>query len=164
MYSTTMCAQGHNNHREMLTLLLDLSRAMRCCRQGAAFLENVTFSQFYILDLVGERGKLGLAKLHGLLSVDKSTTTRLVGPLVKKGLIRRERSDRDSRAINLRLTKEGQSVRRETWACLSTFVEGIQMRIPEEKRSEVYGAVKLFINAVRNAGTPDLCDLSRSQE
>ena len=140
-----------NKHRELFSLLSDLSRAVRCCQQEAIFCENVTFTQFFILDLVSENGTLRQGELHKILSVEKSTTTRLVQPLVRQGLIVRERSDRDSRAINLRLTDKGESVLENVWACLSRFVEGIRRGIPEERRSEVFESVKTFLNAMRNA-------------
>jgi DNA-binding MarR family transcriptional regulator len=91
------------------------------------------------------------AELHEILSVEKSTTTRLVQPLVRQGLLFREKSNLDSRAINLRLTEQGESVLEDVWDCLSRFIEGIRMGIPEEKRSEVYKSVKTFLKAMRNA-------------
>ena len=140
-----------NRHRELFSLLSDLSRAVRCCQQEAIFCENVTFTQFFILDLVSENGTLRQGELHEILSVEKSTTTRLVQPLVRQGLLVRERSDRDFRAINLRLTDKGESVLENVWACLSRFVEGIRRGIPEGRRSEVFESVKTFLSAMRNA-------------
>ena len=144
-------------NREMFSLLSDLSRAVRCCQQEAVFCENLTFSQFFILDLVAENGKLRLSALHKTLSVDKSTTTRLVSPLVKQGLVRREKSDQDSRAITLALTNEGESVRKRVWACISRFVDVIQTGIPEEKQAGVYEGVKIFLHAMRNACAAGPC-------
>ena len=83
--------------------------------------------------------------------MDKSTTTRLVNPLVKQGLVLREKSEHDSRAVNLKLTEEGESVRKNVWACLSRFVDVIQTEIPKEKREQVCEAVRIFLRAMRNA-------------
>lgn len=148
-----------NKHREMFSLLSDLSRAVRCCQQEAVFCENVTFTQFFILDRVSIKGNLRQGELHEILSVEKSTTTRLVQPLVRQGLLTREKSRRDSRAINLKLTEKGKSVLEDVWDCLSRFVEGIRLGIPEKKRSEVYEAVKLFSKAMRNACDMGLCGM-----
>ena len=152
-----MHEQPPRNNREMFSLLSELSRAVRCCQQEAVFCENVTFSQFFILDLIAEKGKLKLAELHKILSVDKSTTTRLVSPLVRQGLILREKSDNDSRAVDLRLTKQGESVWKQVWECISRFVDAIQGGIPEEKRAEVYQNVKVFLHAMRNACAAGPC-------
>jgi len=37
--------------REILALIMGLSKAVRCCRQDEVFCEDVTFTQFLILDL-----------------------------------------------------------------------------------------------------------------
>jgi DNA-binding MarR family transcriptional regulator len=139
------------NYREVLSLISEVSRAVRCCQQEEVFCENVTFSQFFILDAVARDGSLELSELHKILSVDKSTTTRLVDPLVKQGLVVREKSSRDSRAVNLKLTKQGESVCQKVWACLSGFIDAVEKGIPEKRRGEVYDAVRTFLNATRNA-------------
>jgi DNA-binding MarR family transcriptional regulator len=148
-----MSIKAPRTHREIFALISELSRAMKCCQQEAVFSEDLTFSQFFILDLVAEGGTLRLAELHKTLSVDKSTTTRLVNPLVNLGLVRREKSHHDSRAVNLTLTGKGARVRKQAWDCMSSFIGQIQKGIPEEKRSEVYEALRLFLDAMRNACT-----------
>jgi DNA-binding MarR family transcriptional regulator len=146
------------NNQEVLTLISDLCQAVRCCRQDAVFCEAVTFSQFLILDQVAKKGTLEMLELHRILAVDKSTTTRLVNPLVRQGMITRERSDHDSRAANLKLTLAGKDVHKKVWLCLEDFVDAIGRGIPDEKKTDVYEAVKLFINAVKNASSACSCN------
>ena len=146
------------DNQEILTLISDLCQVIRCCRQDAVFCEGVTFSQFLILNHVAKKGTLKMLDLHQILAVDKSTTTRLVNPLVKQGLVKREKSDHDSRAANLRLTPAGKEVHRKVWLCLENFVNAIGGGIPAEKKGDVYEAVKLFINAVKNASSACSCN------
>ena len=143
--------------REMVTLLSDLARSLRCCQQEAVFCENVTFTQFFILDKVSEKGQLRLSELHDILSVEKSTTTRLVDPLVKQGMLLRKKADHDSRAVNLILTEKGRDVQRRVWDCLSGFIDSLEQRIPGPRRREVYEAVKIFLDAMKNACTAGQC-------
>jgi DNA-binding MarR family transcriptional regulator len=146
------------SNQETLTLLSDLSKVVRFCRQDSIFCENVTFTQFLILDAVSKSEKLRMAELHQILAVDKSTTTRLVTPLVRQGLIRREKSDHDLRAIDLILTREGREIHTRVWQCLTGFVDAIRTGIPEAKRTEIYEAVETFMEAVRNALSACQCD------
>lgn len=143
--------------RNMLSLLLELCQVVRFCRQDAMFCEDVTFSQFIILDRVSEKGSLNMSELRQILAVDKSTATRLVNPLVKKCLIDRGKSKNDSRAVTLRLTAAGEDVHRKVWLCLKDFVDAVSAGIPEEKREHVYGALKVFIRAVKNASSVCSC-------
>lgn len=143
---------------DMLSLISDLCQVVRCCRQDAVFCEGVTFSQFLILDRVSKKGCLKMSELHQILAVDKSTTTRLVSPLVRQGLIEREKSDHDSRAVNLRLTPAGEDVHKDVWSCLEGFTAAIERGIPEEKKKDVYEAVQVFVSSVKNALSACPCD------
>jgi len=143
--------------REIFSLISELSQAIRCCQQERFFCENITFSQFFILDAISEKGQMKLAELHKVLAVEKSTTTRLVGPLVRQGLIVRERSGNDSRALNLRLTKKGEGVHRRVWECLSGFLESVRSGIARKERKSVYLATRIFVTALRNACARGYC-------
>jgi DNA-binding MarR family transcriptional regulator len=144
-------------NRDVLSLVSDLCQMVRFCRQDAIFCEDVTLTQFIILDEVAKKEMLKMLELHQILAVDKSTTSRLVNPLVRQGLIERKISDHDSRAVNLRLTPAGRKVHRKVWLCLEGFVSAIEGRIPERKKKLVYEAVKLFIDAVKKASSACPC-------
>ena len=145
-------------NRDVLSLVSDLCQVVRFCRQDAIFCEDVTFTQFLILDEVAKKENLKMLNLHQILAVDKSTTTRLVNPLVRQGLVERKISDHDSRAVNLRLTPVGRKVHRKVWLCLEGFVGAIEGRIPKKKKKFVYEAVKLFIDAVKKASSACPCN------
>ena len=149
------------NHRELFSLIMDLSRAVRCCQQDQTFCANLTFSQFSILNAIAEKGRMKLAELHEVLAVEKSTTTRLVDPLTRQGLIVREKSDNDSRAFNLQLTPKGREVYRKVWGCLAGFIEAVEVGIPRQERKSVYRATQVFLQALRKACNVPSCRKSK---
>ena len=104
-----------------------------------------------ILDAVAKDKELHMADLHKLLSVEKSTTTRLVNPLIKKGLIRRDTAVHDSRAVKLTLTKKGMETHKKVQICLTDFFQRALGNISAKKRTEVLESVKLFIAAIKNS-------------
>ena len=136
--------------REILSIMTELSKAVRCCRQDEVFCEDVTYTQFIILDTVERNRTLNMAILHDALSVDKSTTTRLVAPLIKRNLIVRDKADHDSRAATLRLTEAGSAVHGKVWRCLLSFIRAVRNEIPQEKREEVLEGVRMFLTAMQN--------------
>ncbi|MFC1706054.1 MarR family winged helix-turn-helix transcriptional regulator [Planctomycetota bacterium] len=136
----------------MFSLVRDLACALRCVRREEAFCESVTFSQFVILDEVGQRCHLDLCDLHHLLKVDKSTTTRLVKPLIAKGLVERRMCDRDRRAVELYLTEAGRAVHARVWQCLGGFMAAVERGVPAERRTDVHDSVRLLLTALRRAG------------
>ncbi len=140
-----------SNHDELIDLFIGMSQAARCCRQDTAFCEGVTFHQFIILDAVFKNDELNISDLHKILSVEKSTTTRLLKPLLQKGLLTRLQSSRDSRAFVLILTKDGGNVHRNVHSCLEDFFNKIESNLPTGKKDNILQAVQIFFNAVKNA-------------
>jgi DNA-binding MarR family transcriptional regulator len=143
--------------RELFEIIMSLAREIRCCSRDEAICQDVTFHQFVILDAVAKHKGLDLADLHKILSVEKSTTTRLVNPLLQKGLLKRDKAEHDSRAAKLTLTEEGMETHRRVWMCLGGFFENITRNIPEDRQEEVLEAVKVFTAAMRKAAVECRC-------
>ena len=118
------------NCRELFEIIMSLAREIRCCSRDEAICRDLTFHQFIILDAVARRGELGLTDLHQILSVEKSTTTRLVNPLIQRGLLKRDRAAHDSRAATLSVTEEGMETHRKAWECLGGFFDGHRAEHP----------------------------------
>ena len=146
-----MSANLEKSYKEIFGIIMNLSREIRCCSRDEAICRDVTFHQFVILDAVAKKKGLGLADLHKILSVEKSTTTRLVNPLLQKGLLKRDKAEHDSRAAKLTLTEEGKETHRKVWMCLVGFFESITRHIPEGRQEETLEAVKAFTAAVKKA-------------
>jgi len=138
-------------NREVLTLLFELCRATRCCQQEAVLCEDLTFIQFYTLDLVARPGGLKLAELHESLLVDKSTTTRLIAPLLERGYLVKQKLPEDARAVRLALTEAGRDIHARVWQCVGGFVEGLDAELPAGKREEVYASVRLLLSVLHRA-------------
>ena len=141
----------NNQNAELMEIFTGMAQVTRCCKQDVAFCEGVTFNQFMILDAVAKAKELPMADLHTLLEVEKSTTTRLVNPLLQKGLLIRNRAAHDSRAATLALTDEGQKTHKKVTLCLAGFLQKITANIPEGKRGEILEAIRVFIRAIKDA-------------
>ena len=157
LYNTTMLTKINETSSALMDVFSGLSQVMRCCCRDEAFCEGVTFHQFVILDAVAKAKELNMADLHQILSVQKSTTTRLVNPLIKKGLLRRDKSEHDSRAVKFTLTKEGIEIHKKVSLCMIDFFKKVTNAIPEEKKSEVLECVNIFINAIKNSSNTYCC-------
>jgi DNA-binding MarR family transcriptional regulator len=152
-----MSADLEKKYREIFDIITSLSREIRCCSRDEAICQNVTFHQFVILDAVVKNQGLDLAELHQILSVEKSTTTRLVNPLLQKGLLKRDRAEHDSRAVKLTLTDAGKETHRKVWLCLGGFFKNITRNIPKNRQEEILVAVKAFTATMRKAAAQCRC-------
>lgn len=153
-------------HRELLTSMMNLFRLLRCCSRDEAICRNITFHQFAILDAVAQRSRLGLTELRTLLGVEKSTATRLVDPLLRRGLLRRDQAERDPRAACLVMTPEGNETHREVWLCLKGFLTAIDRNLPPGKRAEILTAINGFADAIRRSAEDCRCcgDISEREK
>jgi DNA-binding MarR family transcriptional regulator len=66
--------------------------------------------QIDTLDAIARLGPCSMLELSDALRIDASTATRAVEPLVRSGLVERERSDRDARTVLVSLSHEGRRV------------------------------------------------------
>lgn len=71
---------------------------------------DVSVSQCYALEAVVLEGPLGVNDLAARLYLDKSTTSRVVDALEKKGYVERRESAEDRRAVRLVATAEGREL------------------------------------------------------
>lgn len=71
---------------------------------------DVSVTQCYALEVLAERGPSRSQALAEALRLDKSTTTRVVDALVRKGYVERLPDPEDARAVSLRITRAGRKL------------------------------------------------------
>ncbi|WP_121713633.1 MarR family transcriptional regulator [Streptomyces sp. E5N91] len=72
---------------------------------------GLTYSQYLVLLVLWEHGELPVKRLGEHLRLDSGTLSPLLKRLEAAGLVRRERSTRDERSVQVRLTEEGAALR-----------------------------------------------------
>ena len=143
--------------KQMLSIIRRLMISLRAFQSEAVLCENLTFIQFSILSYVAKTGSLEMSMLHGLLSVEKSTTTRLVGPLVKMGYLKKKQSTHDSRAIELHLTGTGKAAFEKVKDCISEFMIKMSNLIPDDRKNDVLHSLEIFIKSMEKCCTTGGC-------
>ncbi len=72
---------------------------------------GLTYPQYLVMLVLWEHGDLPVKKLGEHLRLDSGTLSPLLKRLETAGLVRRERSARDERSVEVRLTEEGTALR-----------------------------------------------------
>lgn len=72
---------------------------------------GLTYPQYLVMLVLWEHGELPVKKLGEHLRLDSGTLSPLLKRLETAGLVRRERSARDERSVEVRLTDEGVALR-----------------------------------------------------
>ena len=71
---------------------------------------DISVTQCYALEVLVERGASRSQALAEALRLDKSTTTRVIDALVRKGYVERSTDPEDARAVSLEATREGRKL------------------------------------------------------
>ena len=73
---------------------------------------DITYPQYLVLLVLWQQDEISLKQLGEQLFLDSGTLTPLLKRLESKGLIRRERNERDERLRVLKLTVEGNALKK----------------------------------------------------
>src|SRR5918996_5720968 len=97
-------AQSRDLHRDAVALqaaVAELVRVYQFRDRDRICCHDISVTQCYALETLVEHGPLRLGELSDRLFLDKSTTSRVVRSLVKKGYVKQHADARDGRATAL---------------------------------------------------------------
>ena len=120
----------------------DLVRVYQFRDRDRICCHDISVTQCYALETLVEHGPLRLSALAERLFLDKSTTSRVVATLVKKGYADQHAEKSDKRAIELRATARG----RQLHARITTDLVDQQKQLLEDLDPDLRGEV---INVIR---------------
>jgi MarR family 2-MHQ and catechol resistance regulon transcriptional repressor len=86
----------------------DLVRVYQFRDRDRICCHDVSVTQCYALETLVERGPMRLSALAERLFLDKSTTSRVVNTLVRKGYVEERPDATDGRAMLINATRQGQ--------------------------------------------------------
>jgi DNA-binding MarR family transcriptional regulator len=124
--------------RELHHALSDLLRAVQFRDRDRICCYDVSVTQCYALEVLAGRGPMRSNELAAALYLDKSTTSRVVDALVRKGYAERRPDPEDGRAVQLAVTASGEALYRRIEADLLGDVEALIGELdPEVPRASV---------------------------
>lgn len=90
--------------------LADLVRVYQFRDRDRICCYDISVTQCYALEALADKGPMRSQALAALLLLDKSTTTRVVDALERKGYVERRVDENDARAVSLRITAGGRAL------------------------------------------------------
>lgn len=124
--------------RELHHALSDLLRAVQFRDRDRICCYDVSVTQCYALEVLAGRGPMRSNELAAALYLDKSTTSRVVDALVRKGYAERRPDPEDGRAVQVVVTPAGTSLYRRIEADLLGDVEALIGELePDVRRAAV---------------------------
>jgi MarR family transcriptional regulator, 2-MHQ and catechol-resistance regulon repressor len=97
---------------ELQAAVAELVRVYQFRDRDRICCHDISVTQCYALEMLAEHGPMRLTGLVERLFLDKSTTSRVVGALVKKGYVEQRPDANDGRATALHVTASGRRLYR----------------------------------------------------
>ena len=115
---------------------------------------DVSASQYYILQTIAKDGPKKSSELAVLLGVSLPAVTNLTNKLERKGYVDRHYVASDRRTVLLQITEEGQSIVNKMIAKSERLSEVLRMTFTDEEKERLIEAYQKMIEALkRETGT-----------
>lgn len=108
--SVTAESQLQRDAKALQAAVADLVRVYQFRDRDKICCYDISVTQCYALEALVEQGPLRSQALANALRLDKSTVTRVVDALVRKGYAERSPDANDARALSLRATRSGRGL------------------------------------------------------
>lgn len=108
---------------------------------------RVTLPMYRVMATLWENGDRRLGELSDVTSIELSTLSRLVGAMMRKGLVSRRRPDGNARTVKINLTAKGRTLVEELIP-LATLHEEVGLRsfAPDKIAALKRDLIKVFQN------------------
>lgn len=113
--------------------------------------QPITVAEAYALMELARTIELPQNELVERLNLAKSTVSRLVQGLVRRGWVERVPNPADKRSKLLQLTPEGQKVAQTTAAARQAKFAGVLEHIPAEEQEVVIQSLNILVEAIRES-------------
>jgi DNA-binding MarR family transcriptional regulator len=113
--------------------------------------EPIPLGEAHALIDLAESGPMSHGDLAAGLKLEKSTISRLVRQLEKRGWVARDHSGEDNRVILVRLTRKGSSAAQRLARARRSKFEGLLTAIPKKQRSGVIKTLTILTRALEES-------------
>jgi MarR family transcriptional regulator, 2-MHQ and catechol-resistance regulon repressor len=135
--------------RELQDALAEFIRVYQFRDRDRICCHDVSVTQCYALDALMRRGLATMNELAAELCLDKSTTSRVVATLERKGYVARATHPRDGRAVLLTATASGKRLVERILDDLVEEKKQLLAEFPEEVRESAAELIQRLTSASR---------------
>ncbi len=123
-------------------------------RMYKPFLEGIdlTYTQYIAMMVMWEKKETNVKSLGERLYLDSGTLTPLLKKLESKGYVKRERSSKDERNLVVRLTQQGEELKKKA-VCIPEKMMGC-VHLSKDEAFELYSLLHKVLSCV-NEGEKD---------
>ena len=105
---------------------------------------NLTISEMHLIESVGKKGRPGstIGDIASDLSITPPSVTVAINKLMKKGYVRKVRSENDGRVVHVTLTDLGKKVDAVHRYFHETMVRSVAKELAEDEKDAMYKGIQ----------------------
>lgn len=113
--------------------------------------QSVPVAEAHALMELTQAAPLSQGELSKRLNLEKSTVSRLVSVLNRRGWIERDRNPADKRIVEIQLTDTGKQAANTLSAARQLKFDKVLSSIPKNRRDDVIDALNVLVEAIRES-------------
>ncbi len=125
-----------------------LVRGLKLLSSVEALEQTFSFSQVMVLQALVMQREMRMNELAQFLGLSKPNATGLVDRLVKRGMVRRERSSTDRRVVLVQLTQSGRRATQRLLAQQRRGLAQMMKRVPERDLQTFIDTLEQFARGI----------------
>ncbi len=148
---------------DLYEALSDLIKVYQFRDRDRVHCHGVSVTECYALEAVDRHGALTLNELAGYLYLGKSTVSRVVDSLERKGFVWRTTHPEDRRAVQIGATQEGKSLHDRIASEAKARYRDLVAGVDPEARPVVIETLQKLSRVARTRGTDDVDCSARAE-
>jgi MarR family 2-MHQ and catechol resistance regulon transcriptional repressor len=145
-------------------VLVDLKRVYQFRDRDQICCHDISVTQYWALEALERNGTLTLNELAAELYLDKSTASRVVNALERKGYVKRSRHQHDGRALALSVASAGRRLFKRIEADILAHERRLLAEFDHEVRSSLVALLGQLVDVAAagvQVGGGTCCSLKR---
>ncbi|MCB9156276.1 MAG: MarR family transcriptional regulator [Caldilineaceae bacterium] len=120
--------------------------------------QPVTIAEAHALLEISRADGISQNELTVGLNLAKSTVSRLISKIERRGWVVRQPHEQDRRAYRLFLTAKGREIAQQLARARQSKMDGILAQIPMEQRNDVLKSLDLLVKAIQAGETDEILE------
>jgi DNA-binding MarR family transcriptional regulator len=130
---------------EVLDIMFRWDKAIRSVERKFNKEFDLTLNQCRMILYIQDKNYVELSHIHEWLNIDKSTTTRMIRPMIVKGLVDKFYQFGDKRKIYLKISDTGKENVAKVEAAFEKISKKFLVKIPAGKRDFTFQIMNEYL-------------------
>jgi len=141
--------KSQDSLEEISFLIQKIIKSLQTRGRRALMEEGLTFPQYYALSLLNKGSQYKMSMLKKELAITGAGATGIADRLIKRGLAKRERSNKDRRIVNIKITDKGKKIIKRMIRRRENYLASALKKIDAEKKDSLMKGLEIFVSIIQ---------------